>query len=383
MMKILSWLKSKITPEVKYVVLLFLVTRIVLSLIGVSSQMMLDKYHGQEYVWKYSDNKILDIWVVWDSGYYLNIAKGGYSTDLGKSEMTIGQANYGFFPLYPLLIKVVGFVLRSNLLAGIVVSNMALLVACFYLYKLMETRGDQKLALDAVKYLLLFPSAFILSGVFSESLFLMLLLAVFYYAKKNRWWLVGVLGFLLSLTRSIGVFVVLPLLYGYLKSKEFKVRMVGKDVLYLLLFPLGLGLFCWYNYTLTGDWLAFVHVQQSGWLHVLSNPLSVVGQGLYTKDIFRLLNSLFLVLVVAMLVVNYKKLKVTDLILSGLFIVLPLTSGVVSLNSILRYLLPIFPLYILLAKVVDKKYEQIVMAAMLLLQGFMMVFWVNGFHLIV
>lgn len=196
----------------------------------------------------------------------MDIATHGYSTikDAG------GHANYAFFPLYPMCMRFLGSVIKDNYLSGLIISNVCLLVSCVFLYKLVELDENKDTALRSVKYLFLFPTAYILSGVFTESLFLALALACFYYARKGNWFLVGILGFALSLTRSVGVFIILPVLYEYLKSKS-----LDRDIFYLLLIPLGLILFMIYNYYLTGDFLAFVHIQ-SAWGRHLANPLKTI-----------------------------------------------------------------------------------------------------------
>ena len=116
-------------PELKYIFLLFLSTRIILTLIGVLSRILLGPYHGKEYVWIYSDTLWLDIWGVWDTGWYLSIAVDGYSA----APILGSQANYAFFPLYPFLMKLLGFVIMDNYISGIIISNISLLISCVFL----------------------------------------------------------------------------------------------------------------------------------------------------------------------------------------------------------------------------------------------------------
>jgi Gpi18-like mannosyltransferase len=53
---------------------------------------------------------------------------------------------------------------------------------------------DETLVSRAITYLLIFPTTFFFSGVYSESLFLALTVAAFYYARTNRWLLACVLA---------------------------------------------------------------------------------------------------------------------------------------------------------------------------------------------
>jgi len=123
----------------------------------------------------------------WDAGWYVEISRDGYHYQPGM------PSNAAFFPLYPLLIRATHglFFLPENdywwLLTGIVLSNIALLVALGYFRSLLAIEFDQKTVSRAVIYLLIFPTTFSFSCVYSESLFLALTVGAFYYARKNRW----------------------------------------------------------------------------------------------------------------------------------------------------------------------------------------------------
>ena len=112
-------------PEVRHIIILFIVTRIVLSIIGVSSRMMLSSFNIDPP--RYSANPVLAIWGVWDTGYYLGIADHGYVVQASKDVMSVDQANYAFFPLYPVLIKLFSFIVGNLFWAGLIVSNFCLL----------------------------------------------------------------------------------------------------------------------------------------------------------------------------------------------------------------------------------------------------------------
>jgi len=374
--KLMSKIRA-VTPKIelsdlKYMVLLFISTRIVLTSTGVLSRILLEPYHGKEYVWTYSKKLWLDIWGVWDSGWYLSIAMNGYSaqTDL------LGQANYNFFPLYPMLMRLLGHVIDNYYIAGIIISNISLLISCIFMYKLTELDENKDTALRSVKFLFLFPTAYILSGVFTESLFLALALACFYYARKGNWFLVGALGFCLSLTRSIGVLIIVPVLYEYLKSKT-----ISKDILYLLLIPTGIFVWMAFNYFLTGDFLAFVHSQQSGWGRSLANPLTIIYNGLIDLNIVKFFEATFTIISLSILILCYNKIRFSYWIFGMFTLITPLLTGI---DSMPRYALVVFPFYILFAQMTKERYiDDIFTILLALLQGCLMVFWSNGFTLII
>jgi Gpi18-like mannosyltransferase len=357
-------------PEFGYILLLFLSTRITLTFIGVLSRILLEPYHSKEYVWIYSDKLWLDIWGVWDTGWYLGIATDGYSA---TTNANLGsQANYNFFPLYPLFMRILGYVTGDNYLSGIIISNVALLVSCVFLYRLVELDEDRATAMRSVKFLFLFPTAFILSGVFTESLFIALLLACFYYARKGNWFFVGILGFCLSLTRAIGVLIILPVLYEYLKSKN-----ISKDFFYLLLIPSGIFVWMVFNYFLTGDFLAFVHIQ-STWGRSLANPFVTIYNGLFVTNTF---DAFFAVISLSILISFYNKIRTSYWIFGMFALITPLLT---SVQSMPRYALVVFPFYILFAQLTKERARDDVLTIFLaLLQGCLMVFWSNGFALVI
>lgn len=359
--------------ELRYILLLFFSTRIILTLIGVLSRILFEPYHGKEYVWIYSDKLWMDIWGVWDTGWYLGIAANGYSAT--AIAILGNQANYNFFPLYPLFMRLLGYVTRDNYLSGIIISNVALLVSCVFLYKLVELDEDRDTALRSVKFLFLFPTAYILSGVFTESLFLALALACFYYARKGNWFLVGMLGFCLSLTRAVGVLIILPVLYEYLKSKP-----LGRDIFYLLLIPFGIFVWMVFNFSLTGDFLAFIHIQ-STWNRSLTNPLVTIYSALFSNNIVKLFEAIFTVISFSILILFYNKIRTSYWIFGMFCLITPLLT---SIDSMPRYTLVVFPFFIIFAQLTKEHPTDDMLASFLaLLQGCLMVFWSNGFALII
>lgn len=355
---------KKVPPEVSYSLLLFAATRIMLTVIGLLVH-RLDR--GAKFT---GIQNIVNIYSVWDTHWYVNLAKFGYYLS-GPGH----YANYAFFPLYSLAMRLVGTFLEGDYrLAGFIISNVCLFITCVYLYKLVMLEDDGDTAKRSVKYLLLFPSAFILSGVFSESIFLMLLVMCFYYARKENWLFAGICGFYLSLTRLQGILVLIPLLYEYWRSNNYKIAFKPK-VLYLMLIPFGLAIFSLYNYYLTGDYLAFVHISKV-WNNELMNPLEALYMCMTSQYIQAQFGAYFAILAFALLTIFYRKVGGAYYILSVMFIFTSLAAGEGTQFSVLRYLLVVFPLFILLAKLgKNAAFDQVVTISMALLQGFLMVYW--------
>jgi hypothetical protein len=93
----------------------------------------------------------------------------------------------------------------DEVLAALLLSTAAAVAALACLYRLTEARYGPRAARLAVLALGLYPTAFFLLAPFTESLFLALTLAAFVAADARRWWLAGLLGALASLTRGPGL----------------------------------------------------------------------------------------------------------------------------------------------------------------------------------
>ncbi|MCX6784480.1 MAG: hypothetical protein NTV81_00900 [Candidatus Komeilibacteria bacterium] len=334
-----SRLVSKIPKEIKFIIILFVVSRLVLTLVGLVSRAELEPAVGLKYL----NQPYLDVWAVWDAGWYLNIAQSGYSAQ----PIWQSQANYAFFPLYPLMARWLGWLVGNAALAALIISGLACLVAAWYLWRLVKLKFSEEQAKWAIIFFFLFPVSFLFSGLLTESLFLALLLAIFYYAETDHWPLVGILGFFLALTRSVGIVTILPLLLIYFAQRNYSWKKLDWRLIWLLLIPLGLLIFMAFNEWLTGSWLAFVTIQQA-WHHFAANPAITLYRGLFSGNHYWVFNSAFTIIILALVLGFWKKITTPYVWLSLFFIIIPLASSVTSLNSMSRYLAVIFPIFWLL-----------------------------------
>src|SRR5205823_14334758 len=137
-----------------------------------------------------------------------------------------GYANHdgsaAFFPLYPMVTRWVSWVLGGHpLAAALLVSNAAFLAALVMLYALTARETSVEVARRATVYLAAFPTAFFFLAPYSESLFLLLVLLAFWWARGGRWLGAAAAAFLAALTRNLGVLLALPLaLEGWLQWRE-------------------------------------------------------------------------------------------------------------------------------------------------------------------
>lgn len=349
--------------------MIFAVTRVILTIIGVFSRLYLTEIRGSGFL-NGTNNIFLSIWGVWDSSHYLTIANNWYTpSPVGEKFFT-----YAFSPLYPGLMRAIGWMVDSNFLAGVIISNISLIAAAIMLYKIVRIDYDENTALRSVKFLFLFPAAFIFSGIFTESLYLALAISCFYFAKKENWLLAGTAGLLVSMTKSAGILIFLPILYEYLSKKGFRLKNVKKDILYLSLIPAGLFIVCFYNLLLTNDFFALHNARVAGWLQandVTQSPTAFSNH-------FFIFNEAITVVLFAIFAIFNNKLQNSYKIFTLTSLVIAAITG--ALLAMLRYVLVIFPFFILFAILLKNKpnLDKAISLIFLILQAVLMAYWTNG-----
>jgi hypothetical protein len=211
----------------------------------------------------------------WDSVWYLAIAHGGYDHEATRT---------AFFPLYPLLIRGVGLIIGSDLIAGVVVSLVAFSVALVLFHRLAALELDSQIARASVMVVAFCPMAYFFSAVYSESLFLALSLGCVLQARQGRWAWAGALGALGAASRNSGITLVVPIvllfLYGPRADRAADGLRPRRALGFLLprypitpaicwaaLVPVGLGAYLGWLALKTGDGLAPFHVQQVWYRH--------------------------------------------------------------------------------------------------------------------
>lgn len=159
-------------------------------------------FSQQAYSWK----QLIAGLFGWDANQYVRIAREGYAHGWETA----------FYPVLPglehLLMGVFG---GSPGLAGLVVANLATLLAFGLLRVLVEREVGRRPAQRALLYLACFPTAFFLIVPYTESLFLLFSVASFLALRRERWLLAGVCAALAELTRPLGILLVAAMLAEY------------------------------------------------------------------------------------------------------------------------------------------------------------------------
>jgi hypothetical protein len=189
-----------------------------------------------------SPSRLYEIWDHWDTGHYMRIANVGYTADRPDT--------HAFFPLYPLLLRGVDWLLPGpTLVATLVLANALLLPALVMV-------ADRTLLV-----LMAWPAAFFLSAGYNASLFLLLSVSLLLCLRRQAWWAAGLLGALASATRLAGVLLAIAFAVEYLRTRGWRWRAVRWDAAAVLIVPTGLVLFVAYCWVALGDPFAFSGAQ--------------------------------------------------------------------------------------------------------------------------
>lgn len=297
-------------------------------------------------------------WVNFDGEHYLSITSRGYQ-----------PLTYFYFPAYPLLVRtaanLVGGSMLSAAVLGVMISNISIVIALVGLVKIIRLDYDNGLVKYVVLLLLLFPTSFYFTSFYTESFFLTLSVWSFYFARRKKWLWAGGLGAVASATRVVGIILFPAIVIEYLSQKKYKLRRMKLDFGGVCLIPLGLIIYMYYLWKVTGDALEFLHTvtifgaQRSSKLIMLPQVfyrylfkvvpnLSQYWPVVWVTTLELAVAVLFLILIID----GVKKLRMSYWVyLAGGYLI-PTLSG--SFSSLPRYVIVLFPGFFLMAQAVRK-----------------------------
>ncbi|WP_406045603.1 hypothetical protein OG799_14665 [Micromonospora sp. NBC_00898] len=397
----LSRLAARVPAPWGFVLAVFVGSKVVLSLVGVLALSAWDGVPGappadetmartQQHA--ISPHRWISLWFAWDSFLYDHLA---------RLPLDRPWPDFGFPLLYPFLARPVAPLLGGHTAwALLLVSNVALVFQLYYAHQLGArllgaggaadggpggaADGDDPAAgRRFVRYLLLLPTAFLFQAALTESLFLCLALAAFWYAERRRWLLVGIVGYFLALSRSVGFLVVIPLALVLLRQHGYRLnrRTLGRYLRRgwpLVLVPAGWLTFMAFCRWQSGDWFAYKHAQEQGWGITVQNPLAVAWHALTGHNSADALRVWFAVAVLVVAVVGLRRAELPYLVYTVIVVLVPLSMGPPVHKSLLRYLLAAFPVGLVLARWARRvTLDTWLTAALALLQGALFVVWLT------
>lgn len=279
------------------------------------------------------------VWERFDTLWYLHIAAHGYD----RPEAVV------FFPLYPSLVRITSL-LVPPMAAALLISTIAAFFLFWGLQELLLADGAPNLVNQSVLLCAVWPASFIFFAGYPESLLFALIVWSLGLARRDRWLGAAALGLAAAVTKAVGVAVVVPLLIMALRQKKMK-------ALPVFLVPMGLAGFLGYLHWTGHGELASAYGQY--WRTSTAAPWMTLWASVYllahSPNPVLVLNLMFL-LVVSVLAMR-SRLRIEYLFYSaGAIIIFLCKETAPPLQSMMRYLLIVFPAFVGLARLLQRPY---------------------------
>ncbi len=195
----------------------------------------------------------------WDGRWFRELAVLGYPAHVAHAQTTLG-----FFPLYPLAMRLLGGGTYTGVtVAGLVVSAIGGLVATLIVQELATGWWGEGTGRRAAVLFCLFPGSVVFSMIYSEGLLLPLAAGCILALERRRWVLAGVLAGLATATEpdALALIPVCALAAALAVRRARDWRALSAPVLSLG----GAAAFAAYLWAHTGTPLANYQTQHYGW----------------------------------------------------------------------------------------------------------------------
>ena len=223
---------------------------------------------------------LVDSWHNMDVEWYVNIARYGYESPEPGAHYAYGKPAY--FPLLPMLMRLLYAVVGSWVVAGLLVSVTASAVAAYLLWRLVRELIDATAARDATAVLLCSPFAVYLFVPYTESLFLALVLGTFLSLRSGRWGVAGLLAAFAAVTRPTGALLIVAIAVEWVVQRR-RDALAGEQPVNRLsglvaVTPALAFLAAWQTYlwSITGSWGAFAQAEAVVWHRQIVDPATAL-----------------------------------------------------------------------------------------------------------
>ena len=337
-------------------------------------------------------NCFLLSWWRWDAVHYVEVAYIGYANHMPLSV---------FFPLFPLLVHGLGYLFGGSILAdytaAIILANVCFYGVLVLFYQLLYKDFGHTVAKYALIYLSFAPYGLFFFTGYTESLFLLLSLGVFFFLQRGEaldWWLAGLCGFLAALTRATGIVLLVPFIVLFVQrfclhkgpmhwtptdgnklhnvvASSSDSSPIGRDSMYrvcwqqklsallsMVLVPAGLLIYLLYLWITFDNPLAFQVEEVTIWQRYAAFPWvgtidaikAILGldQYFFSRNVADLA---FTFVPLVALVIGWRRLPLhySLFCLAMIVFVLSQPCAYEGLMSVPRYLLVVFPIFLLFA----------------------------------
>lgn len=306
------------------------------------------------------NNRLLQGTATWDGIWYGRIIREGYGTPAPEL-----KPQTAFFPLFPYTVKGVSETLGINTLWAVFwVNLLAVIGGAYFLTRIAEAVLPAKKASRALWLWLSFPTAFFMAAMYTEAIFCFLTFGAFWYAiksgKKSWLWALPFVA-LLGMTKVAGILIGGAIALAWLTDRQW-----AKGITMGVASLVGLGVTMLVQQQAVGDPLAFLHIHDTYFTQEKLNfnvletfqtwwnffAAAVEGGNFHQTVRHGAVFVGFFGAVALTVIGAVKKLPLSFTLFSALTLALFLLTN--SRNSMVRYILPLFPMYLTLAMIQSK-----------------------------
>ncbi len=237
-----------------------LLTRLVFFAVTAAAAMFLSQDRGTP------GPSFFEMWSHWDARLFFLVAEYGYTDGATDAHAS------AFFPLFPMLLKMVHTIGFDYVISGIIINTVACLVAFAYLYRWADEELGEGSGNRAVAYLAFFPTAVFLIAPYSEALFLAGAIPAFYYARRAKWHLAALPAAFASSARFAGLFLVIGLVGEFLRQKDYTAQKALNAAAAIGAGLLPMLVYFTYLARVKGSFFYYFTEQRDGWFRELTTP---------------------------------------------------------------------------------------------------------------
>lgn len=246
--------------------LVYVLSRLLVAIgagIAVAAQAVWSRWNGEEPIG--GATALVQVLDSWDGHWYLDVVRDGYPHSIMENvTYFVPDARAAFFPLYPMIVRALDWVLPGGPVSVSLLVNIVLGAVFVYLVGHMaRTLFDTATARKAMIITALFPGSFVLSWAYSEAVLLTLAALCLMALHQKQWLLAGVLAALGTSARPNGVALVaacgVAALIAIAKDRDWR------SLVAPALAPLGfIGFMAFLRHHTEEDW-AWFRVQREAW----------------------------------------------------------------------------------------------------------------------
>ncbi len=213
----------------------------------------------------------------WDGGWYLSIARAGY-TDLPLGGAVVDpQQQLVFLPVVPFGARAISELTPLGLVeAGVLLSLVSGCLGVVLLWRLVERRMGAETATVAMTLLVLSPAAYVLSMFYTEGMTLFAVGAFFTALDRRRWQWVAAAGLLAGITRPTGFLLAVPCLVVVLADRRRDGRVAWRGLAAAAAAPAAFSGWVLYTAHRTGELGGYFRLQREVWGSRLDGGVNTV-----------------------------------------------------------------------------------------------------------